>query len=159
MMQSGEFRQDLYYRINVVPVVIPPLRERRGDLALLIDHFVQHYNRVYGKSIEALSPEAMRLLLDYHYPGNIRELENILQHAFVLCQGTTITTKHLPAHVITPEQKAQKQTSADSWQDFDKRRIEDALARNRYSRLQTARELGMHTSTLWRKMKRYGIEG
>lgn len=156
MVESGEFRQDLYYRVNVVPLTLPPLRERAGDIPLLVDHFMAHYNSVYNKSIERVSPEVMGILLEHKYPGNIRELENILQHAFVLCQGITIERRHLPGYLFRPQNRV-KSEKEQTWEEFEKRRIEEALARNKYNRTQTAKELGIHVATLWRKMKKYGI--
>lgn len=158
MVQTGEFRQDLYYRINVIPLILPPLRDRRTDVPLLVDHFLHHFNQIHGKSIRNLSAEALSTLLDYNYPGNIRELENIMQHAFVLCQDNVIEKKHLPASLFQPQKSVQSVSEVKSVEEFEKRSIEEALFRNRYNRVKTAKELGMHTATLWRKMKRYGIE-
>lgn len=157
MIQSGEFRQDLYYRINVVPIILPPLRDRRNDIPLLVDHFLKQFNRIFGKFIERVSSDVLGALMEHKYPGNIRELENILQHAFVLCQGNTIEKKHLPVYLVRPEHNQQNLRDARSIEEFDKSRIEDALLRNRYNRTETAKELGIHVATLWRKMKKYGI--
>ncbi len=157
MVESGEFRQDLYYRINVIPLTLPPLRDRKGDIPLLVDHFVQHYGKVHGKSVDHIAPDAMEALLEYRYPGNIREMENILQHAFVLCGSDSIRKKHLPAYLRRPSNSEKSLSAESSWEDYDKSRIEKALARNRYNRARTARELGMHAVTLWRKMKKYDI--
>ncbi|MBN1575223.1 MAG: sigma 54-interacting transcriptional regulator [Chitinispirillaceae bacterium] len=157
MVASGEFRQDLYYRIHVVPLTLPPLRERQGDIPLLVDHFVRHYNSLFGRSIERIAPEAMSALLEHQYPGNIRELENILQHAFVLCQGEVIEKKHLPSYLFRRDEATGDKEALSSLDAFDKNRIAEALSRNNFSRSRTAHELGMHTATLWRKMKRYGI--
>ncbi len=159
MVSSGEFRQDLYYRINVVPITLPPLRDRQNDISLLIDHFIAHFNRVYGKFIERLSSEALGILLDHRYPGNIRELENILQHAFVLCQNRVVEKKHLPAFLFRPSVKEPEGCTLKSVEEFDKSRIEEVLSRNKYNRVKTANELEIHVATLWRKMKKYGISG
>jgi PAS domain S-box-containing protein len=158
MVGNGEFRSDLYYRVNVLPITLTPLRERQGGIPLLTDHFMQQYNLLFKKSIERIAPDAMGVLLEYHYPGNIRELENILEHAFVLCQGKTIEKKHLPAALFRQD-TARLIDSSDtpSLQQYDKRRIEDALTRNRYNRGKTAKELGIHAATLWRKIKKYDI--
>jgi PAS domain S-box-containing protein len=157
MVQAGEFREDLYYRINVVPITLPPLRERSGDIALLVNYFLQHYNRVYGRAIERFAPDALKVLMEHHYPGNIRELENILQHAFVLCQGIVIEKKHLPDYLLHASAPAHRSAKPASIEMFERQRIQEALERNKYHRAQTARELGMHTATLWRKMQRYGM--
>jgi transcriptional regulator with PAS, ATPase and Fis domain len=157
MVESGEFRQDLFYRINVVPITLPPLRERQNDIPLLIDHFIEHFNRIQCRSIERVSSDALGVLLDYQYPGNIRELENIIQHAFVLCQGYVIEKKHLPAYLFRPSKKISTNDISCSLEEIDKRRIEESLSRNKYNRVNTAKELGIHVTTLWRKMKKYGI--
>ncbi len=160
MVETGEFRSDLFYRIHVMPLTLPPLRERTDDIPLLVDHFVSHYATVYRKSIGSVAPDAMALLMSHTYPGNIRELENVLQHAFVLCPGGTIEKRHLPEYFMHPAAaSAADPAGADqSWETFERRRITEALERNRFHRAQTARELGIHPATLWRKMKRLGID-
>ena len=158
MVENNEFRRDLYYRINVLPLTLPPLRERQGDIALLTERFIRHFNTLFGKSIERIDPEAMGVLCSYSYPGNVRELENAIQHAFVLCQGKTIEKRHLPPALFRkepPPGDADMRTFSPA--QFDKKRIEEALVRNKYNRTLTAGELGMHVATLWRKMKKYNI--
>jgi transcriptional regulator with PAS, ATPase and Fis domain len=159
MLETGEFRQDLYYRINVVPITLPPLRDRQGDLPLLIEHFLRHYNRVYGKAIERIAPDAMSTLLAHRYPGNVRELENVLQHAFVICPGIIIEKRHLPAYLLQSAPPSREEFGGKSLEQFDRKRIEESLVRNRYHRASAARELGMHVVTLWRKMRKYHIDG
>ncbi|HET6370237.1 MAG TPA: sigma 54-interacting transcriptional regulator, partial [Nitrospiria bacterium] len=104
-VEQGEFRQDLYYRLRVVPIFLPPLRERKDDIPLLVEHFIGQFNKEMGKKVVGVAPEAMRLLLAYDYPGNIRELENIIEHVLVLCSGNVILPEHL--------QKDIQQTSRD----------------------------------------------
>ena len=157
MVASGEFRQDLYYRINVMPLTLPPLHERTSDIPLLIEHFIGHYNTVYRKNVGQVSPEAMALLMAHRYPGNVRELENILQHAFILCSGSTIENKHLPLSLFQKTSPPNDQRTPPSWEAFEKAQIEQALGRNKYNRVLTAKELGIHVATLWRKMKKYLI--
>jgi PAS domain S-box-containing protein len=157
MAASGEFRQDLYYRINVIPLTLPPLRDRRGDITLLVEHFVRHYNSLFSKAIERVDPASMKVLLEHHYPGNIRELENILQHAFVLCEEKIIEKKHLPSYLFRHKDQPDEKKALPDLDAFDKNRIVEALSRNRYNRTLTAKELGIHVATLWRKMKRYDI--
>src|SRR4030042_1378313 len=99
LVKEGKFRSDLYYRINVVKLLLPPLKERSEDIPLLIDHFINRFNKIYNKNICCLSDETMAVLLSYDFPGNIRELENILEHCFVLCKGAVIETKQLPASI------------------------------------------------------------
>ena len=158
MVASGEFRQDLYYRINVIPITLPPLRERVGDIAPLVEHVTKRFNTLFNRTIERIDGEAMAALLEYHYPGNIRELENIIQHAFVLCQDSVIKKRHLPSYLAESRKPDCSAKGAHtSIESFDRELIEEALRRNRYSRTKTADELGIHVATLWRKMKRYGI--
>src|SRR5262249_49235429 len=103
-IQAGTFREDLYYRLNVVPIDMPPLRERREDVPLLVRHLVERFNRQTHKSIEKVSPQALEVLLEYRYPGNVRELENIIEHAFVKCQGNAIEKRHLPPELASPKE-------------------------------------------------------
>jgi transcriptional regulator with PAS, ATPase and Fis domain len=99
LVGAGKFREDLYYRIHVVQIDVPPLRERREDIPLLVDHFIATYNRLHDREITGLANEAMSLLVQCDFPGNLRELQNILEHAFVLCRGGTIEPRHLPPDV------------------------------------------------------------
>jgi len=158
LVDSGEFRRDLFYRIHVIGLTLPSLRDRHGDIAILCDHIVQHYNTVFSKRIEGISPEAMAVLLRHDFPGNIRELENILQHAFVLTAGSVIGIDQLPGYLFA----AKVPPTADQveWTpvEFERSRIVSALERNRHHRGKTASELGMHPATLWRKMKKYSLD-
>ena len=155
LVSKGEFRQDLYYRINVVRIKLPPLRERKEDIPLLIDHFIRRFNNLKKKYISDISPDALAVLMDYEYPGNIRELENIIEHAFVLCQGTVISIDNLPEDVRPEEVKPVAEVT--SMDDLEAVFITQALRRNDFNRKRTAEELGMHKTTLWRKMKELGI--
>ena len=158
LVQEGTFRQDLYYRINVVKLALPPLRERMKDVPLLADHLITRFNRLRGKDIEGASPEVMAILMDHDFPGNVRELENIIEHAFVLCRGNMILPEHLPQNLRPETGGVSSSPTASSIREVEARFIEDALRRNNGNRAATARALGMHKTTLWRKMKRYGIE-
>ncbi|MFW5775572.1 MAG: sigma-54 interaction domain-containing protein, partial [Chitinivibrionales bacterium] len=157
MVDEGSFRQDLFYRINIIPLTLPPLRRRPGDIPLLADYFINHFNSVYNKNIERLSSEALSALMAYPFPGNIRELENMMHHAFVLCRGTTIEKGHFPDRFH--RKNAPDTHSHQSLASFEKKQIEDALVQNKFNRARTARLLGIHPTTLWRKMRRLGIEG
>ncbi len=157
MMERGEFRQDLYYRIHVMRLELPPLRERREDIPLLVEHLIARNNRLQRKAIAAVSPEALAMILAHDYPGNVRELANIIEHAFVLCQGKEIELRHLPAG-LTPVQKIVP--SADMGQTLrsvEAEAIRAALEQNRFNRKAAARALGMHKSTLFRKVKALGL--
>jgi PAS domain S-box-containing protein len=156
MVERDEFRNDLFYRINVITLTLPPLRERREDIPLLIDHFVERFNRLKQKEIEGASPGALEILMSHSYPGNVRELENIIEHAFVMCRGGTISKRHLPAHLREPAAPASDAPA--SLQDLEARFLLAELERHGWNRAATARDLGIHKTTLWRKMKRLGIE-
>jgi len=157
-VKKGNFRQDLFYRIHVVKIELPPLRKRKEDIPLLVAHFIERFNRLQGKSIAGVESAVMNRLMAVDYPGNIRELENVIEHAFVLCPGGLIKPEHLP-----PEFRV-RMNSAVEGQDFrglvqsvEAEAIQAALQRNRGNRLAAARELGIHKSTLFRKIKRLGI--
>ena len=157
MVEEGTFRRDLYYRINVVRLRIPPLRERREDIPLLIDHFISRFNRLRGRNVTGATAEVMSTLMGHDYPGNVRELENIIEHAFVLCRTGMIGMRHLPDNFRPPEGgKGQEDTA--SLPELEGHFILEALRRNGWNREQTARELGMHKTTLWRKVKRLGLK-
>ncbi len=159
LVTSGLFRQDLYYRINVVKISLPPLRDRMDDLPLLIDHFIERFNRLKGKNIHQVSPEAFGLLMAHDYPGNIRELENIIEHGFVMCRGETMEPEHLPHELTHDIGDRQTGTSREvPLKDLEARYIREALRRRGWNRLATARSLGMSKSTFFRKVKALGIE-
>jgi PAS domain S-box-containing protein len=159
LVQKNLFRQDLYYRINVVKITLPSLRERMDDLPLLTDHFMERFNRRKGKHIRQVSPEALSLLMAHDYPGNIRELENIIEHGFVMCRGDTILPKHLPAELAPSFRSPRLNTSGETGlKDLEARYIWDALRRHDWNRLATAKALGLSKSTFFRKVKALRIE-
>ena len=157
LVKDNVFRKDLYYRINVIRITIPPLRERQEDIPLLVEHFIARFNRLKGKNIASISPEALGILMGHDFPGNIRELENVIEHAFVLCQDDVILLRHLPPGLRPPE-RTFVSAGITSIATIETRFIYEALERNRWSRNATARELGIHPTTLWRKIKKLGIE-
>jgi PAS domain S-box-containing protein len=158
LVSEGKFRQDLFYRINVVRMPLPPLRERKEDIPLLVEHFIEKMNMMRGKAISGVDTETLQILMCHDYPGNIRELENIIEHAFVLCNAGPIQTRHLPGSFATPDPGANQQDSlTHTLNSTESIAIMNALKRNGYNRLAAARELGMHKSTLFRKIKRLGI--
>jgi transcriptional regulator with PAS, ATPase and Fis domain len=156
LVKQGKFRQDLYYRINVIRLTLPPLRDRREDIPLLTDHFISHFNSLRGKAVTDISPAAMAVLMDHDYPGNVRELQNIVEHAFVLCHGSLITASHLPEYLRPTS--SQDQREFPSMDELESRLILSTLRKHEWNRGLAADELGMHKTTLWRKMKRLGIE-
>jgi PAS domain S-box-containing protein len=141
LVREKRFREDLFYRLNVMRLELPPLKERRGDLPLLISNFLKKYNATKGAAVSRIAEDAMEILLNYQYPGNIRELENIIEHACVLCQGETISRPDVAA-------------GRDQW---ERQRIVEALQEHRWQRQKAARALGMDRTTLWRKIKKYDI--
>jgi len=159
LMAEGKFREDLYYRINVIKLTLPRLAERREDIPLLVEHFISRFNVRTGKRIAGVSPEVMRLFMQHDFHGNIRELENIIEHGFVLCRGRLITREHLPMDLQGSRSGAG--TSAPgpqaSLKDAEAAVIRGLLTEHGGSRTKTARALGIDPSTLWRKMKRLGI--
>ena len=156
-VEKGEFRRDLYYRINVVKLSLPPLRERSEDIPLLVEHFINRFNHIYDKKIRSLSDEAMGVLLSYDFPGNIRELENALEHCFVLGRGDIIEPGHLPDSMIRSD-TASDATKFRTLKQMEAMTIEQALRRNHGNRTAAAKELGIDASTLFRKLKSLDIQ-
>ena len=157
LVKAGTFRQDLYYRINVVGLTLPPLRQRREDIPLLADHFIGRFNRLRDKDIIGVSAEVLRTLLTHDYPGNVRELENIIEHAFVLCHGGMIQPEHLPEY-LRPAEPAPAAPSVKTLRDLEAHLIYETMRRHGWNRLATAKELGIHKTTLWRKIKQLGLK-
>jgi len=156
MVDAGLFRRDLYYRINVIKITVPPLRERRDDVPLLVDAFVARLNNGGGRELEGVSAEAMEILLAHDYPGNVRELQNVLEHAAVLCRRGVILPGHLPDYLqlVRPARGA----APDPVEALQRSLILSALERHRGNRRAAAKELGIHPTTLWRRAQRLGIE-
>ena len=158
LVDQDKFRSDLYYRINVVKLSLPPLKDRSEDIPLLIEHFIHRFNGIYNKNICCLNDEAMAAMLSYDFPGNIRELENSIEHCFVLCRGDVIETRHLPPSM----KKSIKGEGADistfrTLRQMEALMIERALRRNDGNRTAAAKELGINASTLFRKLKNLNI--
>ncbi len=157
-VKQGQFREDLYYRVNVVRLELPPLRKRKEDLPILVEQFVAHFNALQKKSVQGITSEALSLLMAHDWPGNIRELENVVERAFILCARGSIGIAHLPEELTERYAKGKAQSGMRSARDLvEAQAIRKALERNGNSRLAAARELGIHKSTLFRKMRRYGI--
>ncbi len=159
LIRRGRFREDLYYRINIVHLALPPLKERKEDIPLLVDHFVERFNSLQHKSVGGISAEALALLMACDWPGNVRELENVIERSFVLCQAGTIEISHLPDE-LTGHSRLQADPHHDLRQTrrlLDAATIRAALKRNHYNRLATANDLGIHKSTLFRRIKKLGI--
>jgi PAS domain S-box-containing protein len=156
MVNENKFREDLYYRINVIKISLPSLKNRKEDIALLVDHFIEHFNCFSGKKIAGISPEAMTAFMLHNWPGNIRELENAIEHAFVLCDVDLIDIQYLPEQFQSLNKTFLVPTGL-TLKDSEKLTILSALQRNNWKRMITANELGIDKNTLRRKIIRYGI--
>ncbi len=158
LVEKGQFRDDLYFRINVVKLILPSLRERREDIPLLADHFIEKFNRKMGRMIERLSDDALAVLMHYQFPGNVRELENIIEHAFVMCRSEEIQTEHLPPELLAVKpDTALTDPDGLSLDNAERQMLQRALERHSGNRLATARELRIHRATLYRKLKKHGL--
>jgi PAS domain S-box-containing protein len=158
LVRKGTFREDLYYRVNVVRVELPPLRQRKEDIPLLVEQFIARFNRVQDKSVKGIRSEALSLLMAHDWPGNIRELENVIERAFVLCQTGSISIEHLPGELTAHHPATGADHPGQNAHDFlDAHAIRVALERNRFNRAAAAKELGIHKTTLFRRIKRLGI--
>lgn len=156
LIKEKTFREDLYYRINIVRIKLPPLRDRKEDIPLLVNHFISHFNKIQSKNISGISPEVLSILMNYDFPGNIRELENIIEHAFVLNQTGEININNLPEN-LRPEAN-QKVHKLKTIEELETQFITEVLSNNNWNREETAKQLNMHKTTLWRKMKKLGIK-
>jgi two-component system response regulator AtoC len=157
LVQEGAFREDLYYRLNVVSIWVPPLAERREDIPLLVDYFLHRYATAFNKRVRSVAPEAMGILMKYSYPGNVRELENIVERAVALCDGETIETKHLPADLLEIEVQEVPPTSFSSLEEHEKAYLRQVLSATGGNRGLAASILKIPRTTLWRKMKKYRL--
>ncbi|MDA8137770.1 MAG: sigma 54-interacting transcriptional regulator [Desulfobacteraceae bacterium] len=181
MVREGRFRQDLFFRLNVLRLHIPPLREREGDVHLLLDHFLRYFAQKLNRDISGYTAKAMKALLAYSYPGNVRELRNLAEYAVNVCQEDKIALKHLPAYLlesrapemieVVPEPPhavsaptpalpppTEPKMEGASWAAVERQLIMDALIKSRGNRLQAAERLGWSRSTLWRKIRHHGID-
>ena len=161
LVAEGSFREDLYYRLNVVNIRLPRLVDRMDDIPLLINHFIEKFNVAFGKEITRISPQALEVLLKYDYPGNVRELENIIQRAVALAEGPEISVADLPARF---QGAAASETGLDQadllpLEEVEKRHIVRVLKATGYNKNLSCKILKIPRSTLWRRMKRFGISG
>ena len=170
LIKIGEFREDLYYRLNVISLRVPPLRERKEDIPTLINYFIDKFSEIYKRSIKGISPEAMKILLDYDYPGNIRELENIIERAVIVCSKRFITQDDLPEEIFASFQtklnKVEKENTYKNIVETTQHKegkteieiIRDVLRKTNGNKSLAAKILGIHRTTLWRKIKEYKLE-
>ncbi|MDY6862227.1 MAG: sigma 54-interacting transcriptional regulator [Thermodesulfobacteriota bacterium] len=160
LVTKGSFREDLFYRINVVKIELPPLAERREDIPLLIENFIHKFNILKDKNIPGVSDEVLELLMRYDFPGNIRELENIIEHAFVLCKDKIIEKKHLPFDIIqnlSAIESSHGPLQIRPLKIAEVELIQKTLSKYSGNRIATSRELKISRSTLWRKIRKYGL--
>jgi len=156
LVREDRFRQDLFFRINVIQLTLPALNERKEDIPLLVDHFIERLNHRIGRQILGATQEAMAALMRHDWPGNIRELENAIEHAVVLCRNDFIHPANLPSHLILSREKDQVTTGL-ALKEMEKRAILSTLEKNGWKKVQTARDLGIDKNTLRRKIQRLGI--
>jgi PAS domain S-box-containing protein len=154
-VQLSEFREDLYYRLNVMKIVIPPLRDRKEDIPLLTEHFINNFNRKFSKKVEAVSADVQKIFMDYFWPGNVRELEHTLEHAFILCQQSIITVEHLPVEIKNSDQGA---SILDDESIDEPQAILDALRNSAWNKTKAAELLGISRRSLYRKISEYKIK-
>jgi len=160
LMRAGHFRDDLYYRLNVVTILVPPLRERRQDLPPLMDHFLKLFAAKNGKSLRGFSRAARDALLRYDYPGNVRELENLLERAVVLCRGDVIDRGDLPLILDEPDAPSEATTQLTAAvEGLERRMIREALKRANGVQTRAAELLGVTERALRYKLKKYGLQG
>ncbi|MBN2366044.1 MAG: sigma 54-interacting transcriptional regulator [Calditrichaeota bacterium] len=160
-VSRGRFREDLFYRVNVINIALPPLRERMEDLPHLVNYFLKNFRERFNKNIDSISPNAFRILQKYQWPGNIRELENVLEHAFVVGHGEIIETEYLPERlwltIENVEDPSMRESSDSPLKNAEKVMIISNLKKYNGHRGKTARALGIDKTTLWRKMKKYRL--
>ncbi|MCU0596666.1 MAG: sigma 54-interacting transcriptional regulator, partial [Desulfobacterota bacterium] len=160
MVEAKRFREDLFYRLNVIRLELPPLKERRADIPLLIEHILRQLSSAKERKASRISEEAMAILLNYDFPGNVRELENVLEHALIICQEEAIEPKHLPLFLRKAMPAAGSRAEAGRPENLpsEKERLLQALEKHHWHRGEAARALQMDRTTLWRKMKRHHLQ-
>lgn len=157
-VERGEFREDLYYRLKVITIHLPPLRERKDDIPLLVKYFIEKFNKEMDNKITNISPAAMELLMEYNFHGNIRELEHIIEHAFIRCSGKTINPDHLPKEIQDKDIIEKVIHKAEPLKVLEKELINRALKETNWKYQECAVVLKMSRTTLWRKMKEFNID-
>jgi transcriptional regulator with GAF, ATPase, and Fis domain len=159
LVEQGVFREDFYYRINVIPIHVPPLRERIEDIPLLAEAFFRHLQIKSGKAIDSISPEALKVLIQYSWPGNVRELKSAFEYAFVSCNGGAILPQHLPLEIVQTRPNAgNRPFASESLEKIKKQRLIDALHRSHGNQSEAARILGISRTSVWNQIKRFDIQ-
>ena len=162
MVEEGIFRQDLFYRINTMIIQIPPLRERPEDIPLLVNHFLQKYNLSTGKTVHSVNGRVMDIFMDAPWPGNVRQLEHVIEHAFVLVKGDEIQMEHLPRELrvnntVSQYQLPKQPSLSKNMQSTQRDIILSCLVKNNWNKVTAAKELGISRTTLWRRIKELDI--
>ncbi len=166
LISQGAFRQDLYYRLNVFPIMVPPLRQRKEDISLLVSHFIRQHNQLTGKDIQGIQHKGLRLLMDYHWPGNVRELENAIQHAFVLCEQQVLRPEDLPREIrsgqpgIQTSSELQEQVpppGPSKAGNLNREELWQLLLQCGWNKAEAARHLGVSRTAIWKYMKKWNI--
>jgi transcriptional regulator with GAF, ATPase, and Fis domain len=164
LVKGGEFREDLYYRLKVFPINVPPLRKRKEDIPLLFSHFIHIQNQKTGKSIQGVTQASLRILMDYTWPGNVRELENAIEHAFVLCTGEHIDVFDLPIEIrqlaYRPDAlNASSSTPAPAFSGakLSPQRLHELLYECHWNKAEVARRVGLSRTAIWKYMKKWDI--
>ena len=159
-VEDGEFRGDLYYRLKVVTIEIPPLRDRRGDIKLLIEHFLEVFRDIHGKDVESIDRDAMVALVQYDWPGNVRELRNAIESMVVRARGNILTRQDLPPEIWAPEPSSQDMWSflaGKTAEDVERNHIRVTLELTGGNRVKAAKAMGISERTLYRKIREYGL--
>jgi len=154
-VKRGEFREDLYYRLNVMKIMVPPLRERKEDIPLLVEYFMKKFNNKFRKNIMEVAPDVERILMSYNWPGNVRELEHAIEHAFILCRDSTIRVEHLPEEILKDRPLEVEFINSDI---DDPKVIRKALERAGWNKTRAAELLGISRRSIYRKMKEFNIK-
>jgi two-component system response regulator HydG len=156
-MAGGTFREDLYWRLNVISIQVPPLRERRDDIPQLVTNFVHRYNGQLGKEIQGFAPEAMDILFAHHWPGNVRELENVVERAMVLAKANVILPRDLPGDLALPEIHECTEGAATNLDRAERQHVSAVLATCGWNKYKAAKMMGISRSTLYSKIRKHGL--
>jgi transcriptional regulator with PAS, ATPase and Fis domain len=158
MVACGDFREDLYYRLNVITITVPPLRERKEDIPILAEHFLEKFSLETGKKVDGISDETMKYFLDYNWPGNVRQLENTIEHAVVVAQGLEIQKKDLPKRIAAKPGKPAQRGPLESLTQLEKQHISNVLKSCNWNIKRSAQVLGINRVTLYNKIKKLNLK-
>jgi DNA-binding NtrC family response regulator len=164
LVQKGLFREDVYYRLKVFPIALPPLRKRKEDIPLLASHFVEMFNRKTGRQVKTISPAALRVFMHHSWPGNVRELENAIEHAFVLCTSDQIGLHDLPQEILNPEMQPSireqlgiQAVGKKTREKMTRENLKALLQESGWNKAEVSRRTGLSRATIWKYMKKWDI--